>query len=139
MAQGDDVFTLGYPFGLEGDVSFKEGTISRRISDGDTTYLETSAEIHPGNSGGPLVNKYGEVVGVNTMAYGESIGGVSVGETIKFAISINTAKNLIPELKSGIIVIDPDTEKQNEHIEFNNFKSEFITIIQTALPGIDLL
>ena len=34
VAQGEDVFTLGYPFGLEGDVSFKEGTISRRISDG---------------------------------------------------------------------------------------------------------
>src|SRR3989338_6695911 len=70
VQQGDEVFALGYPFGLEGDVSFKEGTISRRISDGDATYLETSAEIHPGNSGGPLVNKYGEVVGVNSAGYG---------------------------------------------------------------------
>ena len=107
VVQGDDVFTLGYPFGLEGDVSFKEGTISRRISDGDATYLETSAEIHPGNSGGPLVNKYGEVVGVNSASYGQSIKGVNVGETIKLAIPINVAKNLIPELKGGRkIVID---------------------------------
>jgi S1-C subfamily serine protease len=107
VAQGDDVFTLGYPFGLEGDVSFKEGTISRRINDGNATYLETSAEIHPGNSGGPLVNKYGEVVGVNSASYGQSIEGVNVGETIKLAIPINVAKNLIPELKSGRkIVID---------------------------------
>lgn len=107
VTQGEDVFTLGYPFGLEGDVSFKEGTISRRISDGDATYLETSAEIHPGNSGGPLVNKYGEVVGVNTASYGQSIKGVTVGETIKLAIPINVAKDLIPELKSGRkIVID---------------------------------
>ena len=107
LAQGDDVFTLGYPFGLEGDVSFKEGTISRRISDGDTTYLETSAEIHPGNSGGPLVNKYGEVIGVNSASYGQSIKGVNIGETIKLAIPINVAKNLIPELKGGRkIVID---------------------------------
>ena len=57
VIQGDDVFTLGYPFGLEGDVSFKEGTISRRINNNDAMYLETSAEIHPGNSGGPLVNR----------------------------------------------------------------------------------
>ena len=107
VVQGDNVFTLGFPFGLEGDVSFKEGTISRRISDGDATYLETSAEIHPGNSGGPLVNKYGEVVGVNSASYGQSIKGVNVGETIKLAIPINVAKNLIPELKGGRkIVID---------------------------------
>src|SRR3990167_6737690 len=107
IAQGNNVFTLGYPFGLEGDVSFKEGTISRRINDGDTTYLETSAEIHPGNSGGPLVNKYGEVIGVNSASYGQSIKGVTVGETIKLAIPINVAKNLIPELKGGRkIVID---------------------------------
>lgn len=119
VMQGDDVFTLGYPFGLEGDVSFKEGTISRRISDGDATYFETSAEIHPGNSGGPLVNKYGEVVGINTASYGQSIRGVTIGETIKLAIPVNIAKNLIPELKGGRkIVIDhaqykPPAEVQN--------------------------
>jgi len=107
VTQGEDVFTLGYPFGLEGDVSFKEGTISRRISDGDATYLETSAEIHHGNSGDPLVNKYGEVVGINTASYGQSIKGVTVGETIKLAIPINVAKELISELKGGRkIIID---------------------------------
>jgi len=101
IAQGNNVFTLGYPFGLEGDVSFKEGTISRRISDGDVTYLETSAEIHPGNSGGPLVNHFGEVVGINSAGFGESIEGVTIGETIKLAIPINVAKGLISDLKNG--------------------------------------
>lgn len=62
VEQGDDVFTLGFPFGIKGDVSFKEGTISRKIEG----YFETSAEIHPGNSGGPLVDRYGQVIGVNT-------------------------------------------------------------------------
>jgi len=101
IAQGNNVYTLGFPFGLGGDVSFKEGTISRRISDGDTTYLETSAEIHPGNSGGPLVNHFGEVVGINSAGFGESIKGVTIGETIKLAIPINVAKGLIPDLKNG--------------------------------------
>src|SRR3989344_4511568 len=101
VSQGDDVFTLGYPFGIEGDVSFKEGTISRKLTDSSGTYLETSAEIHPGNSGGPLVNKLGEVIGVNSMVLGRSIAGVSVGETIKFAIPINTAKSIVPDLKTG--------------------------------------
>ena len=101
VAQGDEVFTLGYPFGLEGDVSFKEGTISSRISDESSTYLETSAEIHPGNSGGPLVNKYGEVIGVNTAVLGSSIKGIAIGETIKLAIPIDTAKAIIEDLKMG--------------------------------------
>jgi S1-C subfamily serine protease len=114
VVQGDDVFTLGYPFGLEGDVSFKEGTISRRISDGDATYLETSAEIHPGNSGGPLVNKYGEVVGVNSASYGQSIKGVNIGETIKLAIPVNVAKNLIPELKAGRKIVIDHTQYESE-------------------------
>ena len=108
--QGDEVFTLGYPFGIKGDVSFKEGTISREIVDGANTYLETSAEIHPGNSGGPLVNAKGEVIGVNSASFGQSIKGISVGETIKFAIPINIAKNLIPELKAGKQVIAPKVE-----------------------------
>ena len=114
VVQGDNVFTLGFPFGLEGDVSFKEGTISRRISDGDATYLETSAEIHPGNSGGPLVNKYGEVVGVNTASYGQSIKGVNIGETIKLAIPVNVAKNLIPELKAGRKIVIDHTQYKSE-------------------------
>jgi len=101
IVQGNNVFTLGFPFGLEGDVSFKEGTISRRISDGDVTFLETSAEIHPGNSGGPLVNHSGEVVGINSAGFGESIEGVTIGETIKLAIPINAVKELIPDLKNG--------------------------------------
>lgn len=107
--QGDEVFAFGFPFGIEGDVSFKEGTISRRIEG----YLETSAEIHPGNSGGPLVNKYGQVIGVNTAIFGKSISGIQLGETIKLAIPINNAKNLIAELKAGRnIIVESQKEKQ---------------------------
>ena len=116
IAQGNNVFTLGYPFGLEGDVSFKEGTISRRISDGDVTYLETSAEIHPGNSGGPLVNHFGEVVGINSAGFGESIEGVTIGETIKLAIPINVVKGLISDLKTGreILVEDKSAKSTSQ-------------------------
>ncbi len=111
IQQGDEVFTFGFPFGIEGDVSFKEGTISRRIE----VYFETSAEIHPGNSGGPLVNRYGQVIGINTAIFGKSISGIQLGETIKLAIPINNAKNLIPDLKVGKVVIDEKVRaKENE-------------------------
>lgn len=106
VSQGDPVFTLGFPFGINGDVSFKEGTLSRRI-DG---VLEISAEIHPGNSGGPLVNQYGQVIGINSSSFGNSIEGIQVGETIKFAIPINIAKENIDLLLSGYSDVDHDKE-----------------------------
>src|SRR3989338_11570829 len=65
VQQGDSVYALGYPFGLAGDVSFKDGTLSRRLVSEGKVYLETSVEIHPGNSGGPLVDSFGRVVGIN--------------------------------------------------------------------------
>src|SRR3989344_3774873 len=114
--QGDEVFTFGFPFGIEGDVSFKEGTVSRRIEG----YFETSAEIHPGNSGGPLVNIYGQVIGVNTAIYGKSVAGLQLGETIKFAIPINTASNLIADLKAGRnIIVESQEEKQAKQEAIN--------------------
>jgi len=114
--QGEEVFALGFPFGIKGDVSFKEGTISRRIE----SYFETSAEIHPGNSGGPLVNRYGQVIGVNTAIYGKSVAGLQLGETIKLAIPINTASNLIADLKAGRnIIVESQEEKQAKQEAIN--------------------
>lgn len=108
VEQGDPVFTFGYPLGIEGDVAFKDGTLSRRQKIDGTTYLEISAQILPGNSGGPLVNQLGEVIGINTLAIGTlKVSGVLIGETLKFALPINVAKNLIPELKSGRNIVLP--------------------------------
>ena len=117
LQQGDAVFTLGFPFGIKGDVSFKDGTVSREVQDSqNNTYIETSAEIHPGNSGGPLVNIYGQVVGINTAAYGEAVQGVQVGETIKLAIPIDRAIPLIPQLKAGSNVINQVQQADKQKI-----------------------
>ncbi len=102
VEQGDQIFTLGYPFGLEGDVSFKEGTISRRVNFNGALYIEISAEIHPGNSGGPLVDETGKVIGINSLAVGSGSTGA-----LRFAIPINNAKLLIPDLENGRTVFKP--------------------------------
>ena len=135
VMQGDNVFTLGYPFGIKGDVSFKEGTISRRIED----YFETSAEIHPGNSGGPLVNIYGQVIGINSASYGNSVQGVQVGETIKLAIPVNTAKNIIPDLKNGRSIIIPELSDSKPSTTKTNadLKSEYTTFRNKLFQVID--
>ena len=108
---GDPVFALGNPFGLEH--TFTEGIVSavgRTYSPGSGTrplrnMIQTDAAVNPGNSGGPLVNCHGEVVGVNTLL--ENPTGQSVNVGIAFAVSINTAKGSLDELKAGTTVSHP--------------------------------
>jgi serine protease Do len=66
VKQGQTVFAIGAPLGLERSVS--EGIVSlRNRQDGGHIYIQTTTQINPGNSGGPLFNLRGEVIGVNNM------------------------------------------------------------------------
>ena len=96
---GEWVVAIGNPFGLEQTVT--TGIISakgRVIGAGPyDDFLQTDASINPGNSGGPLFNLKGEVVGINTAI-------VAGGQGIGFAIPVNMAKGLLPQLKKGKVV-----------------------------------
>ena len=90
---GEFVLALGHPFGLEQTVSF--GIVSRKgapldVATPGSDFIQTDATVNPGNSGGPLVNMAGEVVGVNSMA--------AVNGSIGFAIPVNLVKALLPQL-----------------------------------------
>lgn len=83
---GETVYTLGSPLGLTG--SFADGMVSspaRKIESVD--YIQVTAPMSPGNSGGPLINKYGEVIGINTWQYTE-------GQNLNFSININEIQNI---------------------------------------------
>ncbi len=99
MRVGDWVIAIGNPFGLGGSVT--QGIISARqrsIHSGPfDDYLQTDAPINRGNSGGPLFNTKGEVIGINTAIFSPSSGGGSVG--IGFAIPTSLAKPVISQLK----------------------------------------
>ena len=87
------MLALGHPFGLEQTVSF--GIVSRKgapiqVAAPGFEFIQTDAAMNPGNSGGPLVNMAGEVVGVNSMA--------AVNGSIGFAIPVNLVKALLPQL-----------------------------------------
>ena len=92
---GDWVIAIGNPFGLGGTVT--AGIISaRNRSIGLSRYedfIQTDASINQGNSGGPLFNMDGEVVGINTAIFGQS-GSIGIG----FAIPSNSAKKVINQL-----------------------------------------
>jgi serine protease Do len=102
MEVGDWVVAIGNPFGLENTVT--AGIVSakyRRL--GNTSYesyIQTDASINQGNSGGPLMNANGEVIGINSAILSQTGGSVGIG----FAIPINMAKDLLPQLKKGKIV-----------------------------------
>jgi serine protease Do len=65
-------------------------------------FIQTDASINRGNSGGPLLNTRGEVVGINAVIMSDGMGSGSVG--IGFAIPVNMAKDLLPQLKEGKVV-----------------------------------
>ena len=94
---GDWVVAIGNPFGLGGTVT--SGIISARNRDINLTryddFIQTDASINQGNSGGPLFNLDGDVVGINTaiIAPGQS-GSIGIG----FAIPSNAASNVITQL-----------------------------------------
>ncbi|MBI1734303.1 MAG: trypsin-like peptidase domain-containing protein [Candidatus Rokubacteria bacterium] len=95
---GDWVLAVGSPFGLEqtvtaGIVSAKGRVIGAGPYD---DFIQTDAAVNPGNSGGPLVNTRGEVVGINSAIFSETGGSVGIG----FAIPINLAKELVPQLEA---------------------------------------
>ena len=85
--EGDSVFAIGSPLGLERSVS--EGIVSTRNRNMEgIVYIQTTAQINPGNSGGPLFNSRGQVVGVINMK-------LTFGEGLGFAIPIAYLKHFL--------------------------------------------
>jgi S1-C subfamily serine protease len=99
---GDDVVAIGNALNLPGGPTVTSGIVSAldRTLDAQGERLEhmiqTDAAVNPGNSGGPLVNADGEVIGMNT-----AIAAPSTATNIGFAISMDTARPIADELKQG--------------------------------------
>ena len=94
---GDWVLAIGNPFGLGGTVT--AGIVSARARDINAgpydDFIQTDASINRGNSGGPLFNIAGEVVGINTAIFSPSGGSIGIG----FAIPSSLAKPVIEDLR----------------------------------------
>jgi serine protease Do len=94
---GDWVLAIGNPFGLGGTVT--AGIVSARgrdIRQGPyDDFIQTDAAINRGNSGGPLFNMDGQVIGINTAIYSPSGGSIGIG----FSIPANMAQNVVDQLR----------------------------------------
>ena len=106
---GDSVYALGNPYGL--NETLTKGIVSalqREISapDGATikNVIQTDAPLNPGNSGGPLLNSQGDVIGVNSQIASDAARteGSQPGSTgVGFAISSNTVSEVVKTIESG--------------------------------------
>jgi serine protease Do len=111
---GAPVWAMGSPFGLDQTVT--RGIVSgkhRRTADTNgganphQDLLQTDAAVNPGNSGGPLVNSVGQVIGINTSIYGEFFQGIS------FAVPSVLAKEIVAKLikhghvRRGFLGVEP--------------------------------
>ena len=103
LEPGASVVALGYPesFDLGGDLTVATGVVSKLKAQIDqySDLVQTDAKITHGNSGGPLVNDRGEVIGINTLGYYSSSGEREQG--INFAISMSYAKPIVRDLQAG--------------------------------------
>jgi serine protease Do len=138
---GDWVLAIGNPFGLGGSVT--AGIISataRDIHSGPyDDYLQTDASINRGNSGGPMFNLGGEVIGINTAIYSPSGGSIGIG----FAIPAALAQPIIEQLKATGKVergwigarIQPVTDDIAESVGLDKNRGALVAAIDPGSPA----
>ena len=110
---GDEVVAIGDPLGVELRGTMTDGIISAinrglEVNGRTMSLLQTTAALNNGNSGGPLVNCYGQVVGINTMKIGDYASSSGV-EGLGFAIPMTTVKTVVEQLAEyGYVSGRPD-------------------------------
>jgi S1-C subfamily serine protease len=141
---GQRVYAIGNPFGFSGTMT--RGIISAirsiQMNSGNKIEdaIQTDASVNPGNSGGPLLNSHGEVIGITTMIASNPNGGADQSAGIGFAIPIGTAKAFLedfqkfgrarrPSLDIVTLAIGPDEAEQI------GLSANYGILIERVLPG----
>lgn len=144
LAVGQRVYAIGNPFGFQGTMT--RGIISAlrsiELPSGVKidNAIQTDAAVNPGNSGGPLLNSHGEVIGITTMIAGNPNGGAAQSAGIGFAIPISTAKAVLddfarygrvrrPSMDMVTLEIGPDLAQQI------GLPADYGMLIERVLPG----
>ncbi len=140
MRIGDWVMAIGNPFGLGGSVSV--GIVSARDRDINSgpydDFLQTDAAINRGNSGGPLFNMYGEVIGINTAIISPSGGSIGIGFSIPSELAVNVITQLrdFGETRRGWlgVRIQPVTDEIAESLGMDGARGALIAGIIKGGP-----
>jgi S1-C subfamily serine protease len=139
---GDPTVAIGNPFGLErtlttGVVSATKRTIPGLDNFQIDNVIQTDAAINPGNSGGPLIDAAGRVIGINSQIRTGGSGSGNVG--IGFAVPIDTAKKVVPQLqRSGRVergYLGVETHTVDRSLADLNLPASSGALVQTVTPG----
>lgn len=136
---GDWVLAVGNPYGLDRTVTLGivSATQRRGIGGGYQKFLQTDAAVNPGNSGGPLLNIRGELVGITTAIVGEAYQGIS------FAIPSELAQNIYERLKQsghvarGWLGVQPQQLSQDvaERLNLKGHAGFFVAAVLRGSPA----
>ena len=139
---GQAVMAVGNPFGLGGTVT--TGIVSARGRDIQSgpfdDYIQTDAAINRGNSGGPLFDMDGKVIGINTAIYSPTGGNIGLG----FAIPSSQAEPVVAQLQSngrverGLlgVQIQPVTKELAESLSLKSEKGALVAMVQPESPAL---
>ena len=138
---GDWVIAIGNPFGLGGTVTSGIVSAVLRNAGGGAydRYIQTDASINRGNSGGPLFDMQGNVIGINNAIFSPSGGSVGIG----FAIPADTAAPIVDKLIAGEEIlrgylgvrIQPVDDDMAEALGIDENRGEFIQMVQPDEPA----
>ena len=124
---GDAVVAIGDPLGAELRGTMTDGIVSAinrdlNLSGRQMTLIQTNAALNSGNSGGPLINCYGQVIGINTMKMSNYSSTSSTVEGLGFAIPIKAAKPIIYELiEQGYVSGRPAIGIQGQNLDLRAY------------------
>ncbi len=139
---GDWVIAIGNPYGLGGSVT--SGIISavyRNTGSGSAydRYLQTDASINRGNSGGPMFDMKGQVIGINNAIFSPTGGSVGIG----FAIPADIAAPIVERLRAGQVIergylgvrIQPLSEDLADSVGVPHNRGEFVQTVEPGKPA----
>ncbi|MEO0983304.1 MAG: trypsin-like peptidase domain-containing protein [Pseudomonadota bacterium] len=137
---GDVVFAVGYPLGLEQTLTF--GVVSglgRSTGSGLQDFIQTDAAINSGNSGGPLLDSRGRLIGVNTAILSQSGGNIGIGFSVPTAIALRVADQLAAygEVRRGAIgvAIGPVTLEASAAAGIDTWDGALIAQVDAGSPA----
>jgi serine protease Do len=135
---GSMVWAVGSPYGLEQTVT--QGILSGKHRGDDSPhqdFLQTDAAVNPGNSGGPLVDAMGKVIGINTSIFGQRFQGIS------FAVPSSVAQRVFSALKQnrlvnrGFLGVTPTYVYQQiqEQYQLPNMDGAYVEVVDDQTPA----
>jgi S1-C subfamily serine protease len=128
---GSSIFALGYPYAdvMGSEIKYTNGAVNARTGlQGDVRFYQVSAQVQPGNSGGPCFNEKGEIIGIVSAMLDDA---VYENQNVNYVLKISYLKNLMELLPSKSTEFNPKVSKYGSTQDMIKDYKNFVPIIYT--------